>query len=76
MNYVSPYNTYLNAGLPPGPIANPSASAIRAALYPADTKFYYFVSASARVTYFASTLPEHEANIAKIKGTDTSGAAQ
>ncbi len=63
MKYESPYNTYTNKGLPPGPIANPSASAIRAALYPADTDYYYFYSASQTVTYYAKTLEEHNANI-------------
>lgn len=71
MEYVTPYNTYLNQGLPPGPIANPSASAIRAALYPADTKYYFFVSASSRLTYFSTTREEHEKNIAKIVEGDT-----
>ncbi|QOX62728.1 endolytic transglycosylase MltG [Anoxybacterium hadale] len=40
----SPYNTYLNAGLPPGPIASPGADSIKAALYPADTKYLYFLA--------------------------------
>ncbi len=41
--YDSPYNTYMYAGLPPGPICSPGAKAIEAALYPADTDYYYFV---------------------------------
>ncbi len=40
----SPYNTYLNPGLPPGPIASPGADSIRAALYPADTNYLYFLA--------------------------------
>jgi UPF0755 protein len=40
----NPYNTYQNAGLPPGPIANPGAPALTAALAPAETKFLYFVA--------------------------------
>ena len=40
----SPYNTYLNAGLPPGPIASPGADSIKAALYPADTNYLYFLA--------------------------------
>jgi len=71
LSYPSRYNTYLYAGLPPGPIANPSASAIRAALYPADTNYHYFVAASSRLTLFAETQPEHEANIEKIRSGDT-----
>ncbi len=65
LEYESPYNTHKYSGLTPGPIANPSASAIRAALYPADTNYYYFYSASSSVTLFASTLDEHLANVAK-----------
>ena len=40
----SPYNTYLNPGLPPGPIASPGAGSIKAALYPADTDYLYFLA--------------------------------
>lgn len=39
---ISPYNTYTNAGLPAGPIANPGINSIRAALYPADTDYYFY----------------------------------
>ncbi len=67
LKYDSPYNSYLNDGLPPGPIANPSASAINAALTPADTNYYYFVSYEGK-TYFASTNEEHEANKAYVNG--------
>jgi len=40
----SPYNTYLNKGLPPGPICSPGEASIKAALYPADVPYYYFVA--------------------------------
>jgi UPF0755 protein len=40
----SPYNTYLISGLPPGPIASPGAESIQAALYPADTKYLFFLA--------------------------------
>ncbi len=66
--YETPYNTYTHTGLPPGPIANPSASAIRAALYPSDTDYYYFYSASSTVTLYAVTYPEHLENIQKDAG--------
>lgn len=61
---VSPYNTYLNDGLPPGPIANPSVSAIRAAVYPAQSDFYYFRADCRSDGYhdFARTFDEHLAN--------------
>ena len=39
---ISPYNTYTNAGLPAGPIANPGMNSIRAALYPAETNYYFY----------------------------------
>lgn len=42
LRFDSPYNTYLVAGLPPGPICNPGISAIRAVAYPAQTPYYYF----------------------------------
>ena len=48
----SPYNTYTNAGLTPGPIANPGLDAIQAALDPASTKFYYYVLGDDNVHHF------------------------
>ena len=66
-NYDSPYNSYKNSGLIPGAIANPSASAIRYALYPTESTYYYFVAGIGGKTYFASTQAEHDANIAMIK---------
>ncbi len=65
-NTDSPYNTYLHNGLPPGPISNPSASAIRYALYPMDSNYYYFVSANNGMTFYASTLVEHNRNIQQV----------
>lgn len=54
-----PYNTYLNAGLPPGPIASPGLDSIKAALYPAKTGFYFFVSKNDGSHYFSRTMGEH-----------------
>jgi UPF0755 protein len=51
----SPYNTYLNPGLPPGPIASPGADSIKAALYPADTDYLYFLAKGDGSTVFSST---------------------
>jgi len=59
----SPYNTYRNAGMPPGPIANPGRTALEAALHPAQTDFLYFVSDANGHHRFARTLEEHNRNI-------------
>ena len=57
----NPYNTYQNPGLPPGPIANPGAEALAAALHPAKTDYLYFVAkASGEGHQFSSTLGAHQ----------------
>lgn len=61
----SPYNTYLYKGLPAGPISNPGLDAIRAAIYPEKTDYYYFLSPENGPTVFSKTLEEH--NFAKVK---------
>jgi len=59
----SPYNTYLNRGLPPGPIANPGLNAIRAAINPQDSDYNFFLTSSIDgKTIFSKTLDEHNAN--------------
>jgi UPF0755 protein len=56
----NPYNTYQHAGLPPGPIANPGASSLAAALHPAETKFLYFVAKPGGDGHvFSSSLAAH-----------------
>jgi UPF0755 protein len=55
----SPYNTYVVAGLPAGPIGNPRAASIDAALYPADVDYLYFVSRNDGTHVFSRTLSEH-----------------
>jgi UPF0755 protein len=63
----SPYNTYRHAGLPPGPIASPGKSSLEAAVHPADVKFLYFVSRNDGTHVFATTLEEHNRNVAKYQ---------
>ena len=55
----SPYNTYLHYGLPPGPINNPGAASIGAALYPADVSYLYFVARGDGYHRFSTTGSEH-----------------
>jgi UPF0755 protein len=55
----SPYNTYQNPGLPPGPISNPGMEAIRAAMNPADVEFLFYISTSDGTTYYSKTYEEH-----------------
>ena len=58
---ANPYNTYENAGLPPGPIANPGAKSLEAALDPADTQFLYFVAKPEGGGHqFSATIAQHE----------------
>ena len=62
----SPYNTYQFAGLPPGPVSNPGIDAIDAAIYPAQSDYYYFLTdLSTKKTIFSKTFDEHVANKAK-----------
>lgn len=65
----SPYNTYTNPSLPPGPICDPSLKSIEAALSPAKTNYLYFVAKNdgSGGHYFATTLDEQNANIEKAK---------
>jgi UPF0755 protein len=61
---VSPYNTYMFEGLPPGPIANPGVKSIEAALTPADTDYLYFVVNGREGRHkFSRTVEEHEAAV-------------
>jgi UPF0755 protein len=59
----SPYNTYVNGGLPPGPIANPGLASLQAVAYPAQTDYLYFVARNDGSHVFAETLEEHLRNV-------------
>jgi len=61
----SPYNTYKNQGLPPTAIANPGESAIRAAIYPKSSDYWFYLSDKEGNTIFSKDLDEHNANIEK-----------
>ena len=60
LEIVSPYNTYRNAGLPPGPIASPGLASLQAALYPEETDYLYFRARTDGSHRFSTTLTEHE----------------
>ena len=69
LEIVSPYNTYKNKGLPPGPVSMPGLDAISAALYPEpNCNYMFFCATGDGGTAFAVTLKEHEKNIAKYSG--------
>lgn len=62
----SPYNTYRNQGLPPGPVSNPGLDALSAAIFPAQTDYYFFLTdLKTKQTIFSKTFNEHVAN--KVK---------
>ena len=71
LEIVSDYNTYLFPGLPPGPISNPGETALRAAFFPEESDFLYFLlqNAESGRHYFSRTYTEHnEAKVVYLKG--------
>ncbi len=75
----TPYNTYRHTGLPPGPIANPGTASLRAAMHPANTDYLYFVAAGNDPqghSLFASTLQEHQRNVALYRKAKQQAGAQ
>jgi UPF0755 protein len=67
MHESSPYNTYTHPGLPPGPIGNPGKSSLDAAMHPAATDYFYFVSDGNGHHRFAHDLDEHNRNVAAYR---------
>ena len=65
----SPYNTYINVGLTPGPICNPGLASIKAALEPENTDYYYYIlDPETGVHKFSRTEEEHEAFRESLRG--------
>lgn len=76
LDTASPYNTYRNAGLPPGPIANPGRDALDAVLHPESNSYLYFVADGTGGHVFAGSLAEHNRNVQdwrKIRNSQESG---
>jgi UPF0755 protein len=67
-NVKSPYNTYLHAGLPPGPICSPTVKSIEAALHPIKHNNVYYITMPDGITRFTPTYPEHLKNV-KLRDT-------
>ena len=67
LKYSSPYNTYRNQGLPPGPIANPGKASLLAAMHPTHTDYLYFVSDNQGHHRFSKSLEEHQRNVAEYR---------
>ena len=67
MEFKSAYNTYTHAGLPPGPIGNPGRTSLEAAIHPANTDYFYFVSNGNGHHRFAHSLEEHNRNVAAYR---------
>ena len=64
LKFDSPYNTYIHAGLPPGPICNPGLAALKAALHPTATQDLYFVADGQGHSVFSATLQQHNQQVA------------
>ena len=69
----SPYNTYIHYGLPPGPICNPGKASLKAALFPAHTKFLFFVSKGAGTNVFSENYAQHLAVKKRLEENNKKG---
>ena len=69
LSFPSPYNTYFSAGLPPGPIANPGAASVAAAIDPQPTPFLFFVARGDGSHVFAATFEQHLRNVEQFQGS-------
>ena len=67
LTFPSPYNTYVSAALPPGPIASPGSAALEASLYPADVDYLYFVSMNTGRHFFSRHLRDHQAAVQRYQ---------
>ena len=67
LKMMTPYNTYQIKGLPIGPIANPGALSLQAALYPAQTDYLFFVSKKNKTHHFSKTIHEHNQAVKKYQ---------
>lgn len=65
VHLISPYNTYLNPGLPPGPICNPGSDSLYAAFHPTPSDYLYYLTGNDNQMHYAVTLKDHNANISK-----------
>jgi UPF0755 protein len=74
--FKSPYNTYLNPGLPPGPVNSPSRRSLEAALYPANVRYLYFVARPDGRHVFSRTYSEHLRAIRQIRQGQRAGSSR
>jgi UPF0755 protein len=67
LNALTPYNTYLISGLPPGPIASPGRASLEAALYPAESSFLFFVATGDGGHFFSTNYADHSRAVRKYQ---------